>query len=213
MNLPFTFAGQRFEALGSGALWWPAERTLLVADLHLGRPERMARRGGPLLPPFGDAATLDRLEAAIAATGPARVVSLGDAFDDAQGPEGLLSVDADRLVELGAGRDWIWVAGNHEGALTPGFGAAAEDWTHAGLTARHVARPGAGPDISGHYHPKARLAGRARACFLVGADHLILPAFGAYTGGMDWSRPPLRPLAAPGLGILTGATPHAFPLR
>lgn len=212
MSVPVQFAGQLFRALGCGALWWPEARTLLVADLHLGRPERMARRGGPLLPPFGDAATLDRLEQALAATAPQRVVSLGDAFDDPLGPEGLLPGDAARLAALAARAEWIWVAGNHEGRTTPGFGAAVPEWQAGGITLRHIAAPGQGPDISGHYHPKARLAGTSRPAFLIGAAHLILPAFGAFAGGLDWTRPPLRPLVAPGLGVLTGPAARAFPL-
>ncbi|WP_408607886.1 ligase-associated DNA damage response endonuclease PdeM [Acidimangrovimonas sediminis] len=211
--MPFRFAGQSFEALGSGALWWPSERALLVADLHLGRPDRMARRGGALLPPQGDAETLERLTAAIEAVRPARVISLGDAFDDAAGPEGLLAADAAVLRRLQPRADWTWIAGNHEGLTTPGFGTALAEWHGGGIAARHVARPGAGPDISGHYHPKARLAGRLRPVFLVGAGHLILPAFGAYTGGMDCTRAPLPGLTVPGLGIVTGAVPRAFPLR
>lgn len=210
MRVAVRFAGQRFEALGAGALWWPARATLLIADLHLGRPERLARRGGPLLPPFADRATIEKLEAAVVETRPERVISLGDAFDDAAGVEGLLAEDAARLGALAGGREWIWVAGNHEGAVTPGFGIAVEELCEAGIALRHIS--GQGPDISGHYHPKARLAGRARAAFLVGREHLILPAFGAYTGGMDWPSDPLCSLVPRGIGVLCGEVARAFPL-
>ena len=107
-------AGARLEARASGALWWQAERLLCVADLHLGRSERLARRGGTLLPPYETAETLDRLAAEIAALAPARVVCLGDSFDDGAAAPALAAADAAVLAALIAGRDWIWVAGNHD---------------------------------------------------------------------------------------------------
>lgn len=202
MSYAFDFAGQRFEARAAGALWWPARHTLIVADLHLGKAARLAQRGGPLLPPLDSAQTLARLGAEIEATGARRVISLGDAFDTDAAAGWLTPDEAARLRALAAGRDWLWVAGNHDPGADPGFGQHAADWAEAGLTFRHIA--GAGPDLSGHYHPKARLAGRSRPAFLIGAAHLILPAFGTYTGGMEAEAQPLAGIVGPGLAVLTG---------
>ena len=113
----FDFAGQRLEARASGALWWPDRRWLVVADLHLGKSERMARRGGALLPPYEVAATLDRLGAEIAATDPAAVISLGDGFDDDAAGRELPDEVCDRLHRLAEGRDWVWITGNHDAGL------------------------------------------------------------------------------------------------
>ena len=113
---PVTLAGARLAARASGALWWPDERLLCVADLHLGKSERLARRGGALLPPYETAETLDRLAAEIAALAPARVVCLGDSFDDSAAGAALAPDQAARLYALAAGREWIWIAGNHDPA-------------------------------------------------------------------------------------------------
>ena len=113
---PITLAGASLVARASGALWWPAERLLAVADLHLCRSERLARRGGALLPPYETAATLDRLAAEIVALAPVRVVALGDSFDDCAAGAAIAAADAARLTALIAGRDWTWIAGNHDPA-------------------------------------------------------------------------------------------------
>lgn len=208
----FTFAGERLEARASGALWWPARRWLIVADLHLGKSERMARRGGALLPPYEVAATLDRLSAEISATDPDGVVSLGDGFDDDAAGEALPDTLRQRLHDLAAGRLWLWITGNHDpgpvGAHLPG--RSCPEWTE-GLTLRHQA--GAAPDISGHFHPCIRLAGQRRRCFLIGTDHLILPSFGAYTGGLIADHPTLRALVPTGLAVSCGARAIPLPLH
>lgn len=210
MSYSFEFAGQRLEARGSGALFWPARRWLIVADLHLGKSERMARRGGALLPPYEVMATLDRLEAEIAATDPAGVVSLGDGFDDDAAVQALPDSVCQRLHAMAAGRSWLWISGNHDPARVsvrlPGDTVA--EWCD-GLTMRHQAAQG--PDISGHFHPCIRLAGQRRRCFLIGADHLILPAFGTYTGGLLADDPVLQALVPAGLAVACG--PRALPLR
>lgn len=207
----FDFAGQRLEARPSGALFWPARRWLIVADLHLGKSERMARRGGPLLPPYEIRATLDRLEAEIAATDPVTVVSLGDAFDDDAARAALSDEVHERLDGMAGGRHWLWVSGNHDpgqsGWCLPG---TALPELRDGLVMRHQA--GQGPDVSGHFHPCIRLAGERRRCFLISRDHLILPAFGAYTGGLDVGDPALRRLVPTGLAIVCGAQALAVPV-
>ncbi|CAM3225936.1 ligase-associated DNA damage response endonuclease PdeM [Paracoccus nototheniae] len=207
----FDFDGQRLQAQASGALYWPARRWLVVADLHLGKSERMARRGGPLLPPYETEATLDRLQAEIAATDPAVVISLGDGFDDDAAGRGLPDAVCDRLRALAQGRRWIWVSGNHDpAAIFPRLPGEAADQLQDGLTLRHQA--GAGPDVSGHYHPCIRLAGQRRRCFLVGRDHLILPAFGAYTGGLLVEDRALSALVPQGLAIACGTRALPVPV-
>ena len=207
----FDFDGQRLEARASGALYWPARRWLIVADLHLGKSERMARRGGALLPPYETQATLDRLEAEIAATDPARVVSLGDGFDDDAAGRGLPDAICAWLQALAQGRVWIWVSGNHDpGAICPRLPGSAVDEVQDGLILRHEA--GAGPDVSGHYHPCIRLAGQRLRCFLVGRDHLILPAFGAYTGGLPVDDRVLSALVPQGLAIACGSRALPVPV-
>ena len=182
------FAGTTLDLLPERALWWADGRLLCVSDLHLGKSERMARRGGALLPPYETEATLDRLEALVAALDPATVVSLGDSFDDDAAQAALPEAARLRIATLQAGRDWVWIEGNHDpGPVSIGGRHMAE--LRAGpLTFRHIAdRSGAQGEISGHYHPKARLpgGGGSRPAFLADARRVILPAFGAYTGGLD----------------------------
>ena len=199
-GFPFRFAGLAFTARPSGALWWGAEAALVVADLHLGKAERMARRGGALLPPYEVQATLERLAAELEATGARRLIALGDSFDDDAARDGVAAA----LEGVFAGVEVLWVGGNHD----PGT-AGAEAVLH-GIALRHIA--GDGPDISGHYHPKLRIAGRRVPVFLIGGGHLILPAFGTYTGGLDTDAPVLRSLIPEGLAVLTGRTARPIPL-
>lgn len=206
----FTFDGQRLEARASGALFWPARRWLIVADLHLGKSERMARRGGALLPPYETQATLERLAGEIAATHPAGVVSLGDGFDDDAAGRALDDDLCDRLREMADGRDWIWVSGNHDpGPVCERLPGRTMVELRDGLTLRHEAADG--PDVSGHYHPCIRLAGQRRRCFLIGASHLILPAFGAYTGGLPVDDPALTALVPQGIAVAC-TTGRALPV-
>lgn len=208
---PFEFDGQPLQARAAGTLFWPARRWLVVADLHLGKSERMARRGGTLLPPYETFETLDRLEAEIAATDPAVVVSLGDGFDDDAAGRALPHPVCDRLRAMAAGRHWLWVSGNHDpGAICARLPGDSLAELADGLVLRHEA--GRGPDISGHYHPCLKLAGQRRRCFLVGRDHLILPAFGAYTGGLEITEPVLRALVPQGLAIACGSRALPVPV-
>lgn len=209
MTYAFDFAGHALEARPSGALFWPERCWLIVADLHLGKSERMARRGGSLLPPYEVLATLERLEAEITATDPAAVISLGDGFDDDAAALALPDMLCDRLRDMAWGRQWIWVSGNHDPSpVCPRLPGKTVDALTEGLVLRHQA--GQGPDVSGHFHPCVRLAGDRRRCFLVGRDHLILPAFGAYTGGLAIDSPVLAALVPQGLAIACGA--RALPL-
>jgi DNA ligase-associated metallophosphoesterase len=206
----FDLAGAALSARASGALWWGRERLLCVADLHLGRSERLARRGGALLPPYETAETLDRLAGEIGRLGPACVVCLGDSFDDDAAAQALDPAAVSRLTVLMAGRDWVWIAGNHDPAPLSLGGRHLAALHRAPLTFRHAAAADAvAGEVSGHLHPKARLALRAgsltRACFIRDARRLVLPAFGAYTGGLDAGHPAVAALFGPdATAILTG---------
>lgn len=209
----FDLVGAALTARASGALWWGAARLLVVSDLHFGKAERLARRGGALLPPYDTQATLARLEAEIAVLDPAEVVCLGDSFDDLEAAE-LPEVEALWLARLMAGRAWVWIAGNHDpGPVTLG-GTYRSEVARGPLRFRHVAEEGAAAgEVSGHFHPKARLGGTARPCFLIDRVRAILPAFGAYTGGLLCTDPVLAGLMEPGaLAVLTGARALPMPM-
>ncbi|MDP5306531.1 ligase-associated DNA damage response endonuclease PdeM [Paracoccus spongiarum] len=207
----FDFDGHHLQARASGALFWPARRWLIVADLHLGKSERIARRGGTLLPPYEAQATMQRLAEEVAATDPAGIVSLGDGFDDNAAADALPDAVLSGLHDLARGRDWLWIGGNHDPApLSARLPGRCLPELADGLVLRHAA--GTGPDVSGHYHPCLRLAGARRRCFLIGTDHLILPAFGAYTGGLCATDPVLRRLVPSGLAVACGSRALPVPL-
>lgn len=213
----FDFFGETLHALPSGALWWPDAALLCVSDMHLGKSERMARRGGPVLPPYDTADTLARLDATLDATGARRVVCLGDSFDDLAAGGALAESHRLWLTRLIAGRDWCWIEGNHDpGPLDlPGSHRAA--LTIGPVTFRHIAMPEGRAEVSGHYHPKARLrlrgASLSRPCFLVDATRVILPAFGTYTGGLSTTDPALDGLMDPtARAVLIGIRTHAIPM-
>lgn len=208
----FTLADADLIALPSGGLYWPAQSTLCVSDLHLGKSGRMARRGGTLLPPYEVRATLEKLDADIEATRPARVICLGDSFDDLTAVGELEDHARLWLARLMAGRDWVWIEGNHDAGPVEIGGTHRADLRLGPLTFRHIATPARG-EISGHYHPKARLGGTARPCFLLDAERLILPAYGHYTGGLRCEDPVLQALMHPkALAILTGPRAIAMPM-
>lgn len=213
----FSCAGADLTALPSGALWWRAERLLAVSDLHLGKSERMARRGGALLPPFETADTLARLDADIAALRPATIVCLGDTFDDRAAAEALPEQAALWIARMQAGRAWIWVEGNHDPGPLNLAGTHRAALTLGPLTFRHVADPATGGEVSGHYHPKARLvapgARIARPCFLIDAARVILPAYGTYTGGLPTDSAALSDLMGTGArAVLLGKRLHPIPM-
>ena len=213
----FPFAGTTLHALGSGALFWPDEELLCVSDLHLGKSERMARRSGAQLPPYDTRDTLTRLTADLERTGARTVICLGDSFDDLAASESLPEDDRLWIARLQAGRRWVWIEGNHDPGPVDLGGTHLAELQQGPLTFRHIARPGAVAEISGHYHPKVRLALRgraiARAAFLHDAARLILPAYGTYTGGLRCDASALDTLFAPGArAILTGPVPHCVPM-
>ena len=156
-------AGVRLGLLPEGALYWPDEKTLVVADLHLEKGSAFAARG-QMLPPYDTAATLARLEALLARLGPDRVIALGDSFHDSRAGARMTEEHRARLVRLTGSREWIWIAGNHDPAPPAGVGGIARAELRLGpLTFRHEPRPGALPgEIAGHLHPAARIVGRGR---------------------------------------------------
>lgn len=201
-DFAFRWHGLSLAARCSGALWWPERRWLIVADLHLGKSERIARRGGALLPPYETAETLARLRAEIAALDPACVISLGDGFDDDAAVGALDAATVAALGQMAAGRDWLWIAGNHDPKVPQGAlpGRVASGTGMGAVTLRHQPQ-GDGPDISGHFHPVVRLAGARRRAFLVGARRLILPAFGLYTGGLAADHPAITAWVPGGFAV------------
>jgi uncharacterized protein len=208
----FSFAGLALVALPSGALFWPDERTLIVSDLHLGKSERMARRGGALLPPYETRETLTRLSDDLDRTGAKSLIALGDSFDDLTAAQSLDEADQMLLARLMAGRAWTWVEGNHD-AGSHAFGGSHMAEARLGqVTCRHIASVET-PEISGHYHPKARVGGTARPCFLIDAQRIIMPAYGAYTGGLWTDAPALTDLMGnSALAVLTGVRAIPCPM-
>jgi len=192
--VPFSFAGETFVASTDGALFWPSQNALLVADLHLEKSSWFARLG-QFLPPYDSHATLSALANEVDRTGATRLFCLGDSFHDAFGCDRLPAAARDLLTDLTGRLDWTWIVGNHD----PGFadhcgGKLANEIEVAGIILRHEAMRGEPrPEMSGHFHPKLRisLSGRrvSRRCFVASPTKLILPAFGSLTGGLDARHP------------------------
>lgn len=178
----------------SGALWLPAERTLVVADLHLEKGSAYAARG-QLLPPYDTRETLNRLEREIATLAPRTVVLLGDTLHDRGAPTRIVSDELARLKTLAERVRLIWVVGNHDPEGAGDLGGETADLVKvAGLSLRHEPTPGpVEGEIAGHLHPCARVKGAAgsvrRPCFASDGSRLILPAFGAYAGGLNLRDP------------------------
>ena len=192
--VPFSFAGHELVALPQGALFWPARRALLVADLHLEKASWFARFG-QMLPPYDSHATLSDLAALVAATSAREIWCLGDSFHDVQGCDRLPASARTLLTDLTGSLRFVWITGNHDRGFVDRCGGEVMDKAAVdGLVLRHEAEPGeARPELSGHFHPKLRvnIRGRnvARRCFVATASKLILPAFGALTGGLDADHP------------------------
>jgi len=192
--VPFSFAGETFSATADGALFWPSQNALLVADLHLEKASWFARLG-QFLPPYDSHATLTALAGEVERTGATRLYCLGDSFHDRFGCERLPASARALLTDLTRRLEWTWIVGNHD----PGFadhcgGTLADEVELAGIILRHEAvSVEARPEMSGHFHPKLRLHLRGRSvsrrCFVASRTKLILPAFGSLTGGLDAHHP------------------------
>lgn len=205
----------------SGALWVEAERTLVASDLHLEKGSAFAARG-QMLPPYDSPATIAKLEAEIEALDPARVVLLGDSFHDSKAIDRLYADDRARLDRLAAGRDWVWLEGNHDikalaGALDVLTGRIVTTLQIGRLSLIHEPQPGNRPgEVAGHLHPAARVSaygrGVRRPCFVTDGCRLLMPAFGAFTGGLDVREPAVAELfaAPPMLAALGRDQVHAL---
>ncbi|MDO9490290.1 MAG: ligase-associated DNA damage response endonuclease PdeM [Sphingomonadaceae bacterium] len=194
MSVSVLFGGHDFIPMADAALFWPARRALLVADLHFEKASWFASFG-QLLPPYDSVETLARLDALVAATGARELWCLGDSFHDMRGVERMPARARAVLDRLTATIDWTWVVGNHDPHLDGGIGGRVVDEIEVdGVLLRHEAAPGeTRPEISGHFHPKLRITVRgrriARRCFVHSDRKIILPAFGALTGGLDAGDP------------------------
>lgn len=202
----FEFNGEEFALVQERALYWPRERALLVADLHLEKASYYAKHG-QMLPPYDSRETLERVALAIRETGARRVFTLGDNFHDSAGPARLEPHAAGMLAALVRATDWVWITGNHDSRMEAAAGGTlAEELAVAGLMLRHQAKAGeTKPEVSGHYHPRLQITVRERSirrpCAVVSSSgRMILPAFGALTGGMNAADPAilgaLQPAAA-----------------
>lgn len=190
MSASFLFADHEFVAAGEAALFWPAQTALLVADLHLEKASSYAATG-QMLPPYDSRATLSELAGLVSRFDAQAVWCLGDNFHDDGGESRLEAAAADLLRSLTAALDWRWVVGNHDPGIGSNWGGAVfDEMVVDGMVLRHEAKPtDSQPEMSGHFHPKLRqhLRGRmvSRRCFVRSKTKLILPAFGALTGGLD----------------------------
>ena len=215
----FSFAGETYLATADGALYWPSQQALLVADLHLEKASWFARLG-QFLPPYDSHATLTALAVEVERTGATRLYCLGDSFHDRFGCDRLPAAARDLLTTLTRTLDWTWIVGNHD----PGFadhcgGRLADEVEIGGIILRHEADPAEPrPEMSGHFHPKLRLhvKGRqvSRRCFVASPTKLIFPAFGSLTGGLDAHHPQILESVGSGAAALVPVSDRLlrFPL-
>ena len=187
---PIDVCGKAFIAHLSGALYWPSEDALIVADLHLEKGSSYAKRG-QMLPPYDTRETLARLAAALDITPATTVIALGDSLHDDDAVERMAGDDREALRILQEDRDWIWITGNHDSQISSRLGGVVKDeLTVEGITLRHIPSTGrVTHEIAGHLHPCARLSRLGhtvrRPCFVGNGRRLVMPAFGAFTGGLN----------------------------
>ncbi|MEP3231799.1 MAG: ligase-associated DNA damage response endonuclease PdeM [Hyphomicrobiales bacterium] len=189
-GLPLQLGDQTLFAHAAGVLYWQDQETLIVSDLHLEKGSSFAAKQ-VFLPPYDTAATLDQLSRLIKAFEPQRVIALGDSFHDGAAPDRLSTKDQLILTTLVTGAEWIWISGNHDPDLPDHLGGSVMDEIKiSGITFRH--EPTKNPtssEVAGHLHPCARIRGRGRTirsrCFVASSSRLIMPAFGAFTGGLN----------------------------
>ena len=195
---PIHLAGEHLMLDPAGALVWPITSLLAISDLHLEKGSSFARNG-QLLPPWDTHTTLDRLTVLLRRYKPRTVIALGDSFHDADGSSRLPPGELTRLRAMTEAHRFIWVQGNHDPIPPNGVGGEwVEAFATTALTFRHQAKRGAQGEISGHHHPKATIPARggsvSRPCFVTDARRVVMPAFGAYTGGLDVRDPAITRL-------------------
>ncbi|MCI4643961.1 MAG: ligase-associated DNA damage response endonuclease PdeM [Hyphomonadaceae bacterium] len=198
-----------------GGLWWPVEKTLIVSDLHLEKGSSYARQG-QMLPPYDTNATLTAVETLCRQYRPMRVISLGDSFHDRSAELRLSATATQRIQSLTMAHDWIWVEGNHDPAPPRHLGGeASKGLTLGPLSFRHEPT-GAHGEIAGHLHPAAKVRGRARSvrrrCFASDGDRLIMPALGAFTGGLNVLEDAFQSLFSDGLMAFVMGADRVFAL-
>ncbi len=204
---PVLICGKSFLAHKYGALYWPGESVLIVSDLHLEKGSAFAARG-LMLPPYDTRETLGKLATLIDRYRPETVISLGDSLHDSDGAARMDATDIETLHMLQEDRDWIWITGNHDPKIDRALaGYVVEEIVVGGIALRHEPRPGAAThEIAGHFHPAARLVlhgtSLRRPCFVGNRLRLVMPAFGAYTGGLNILDDAFEPLfGADGLDV------------
>jgi len=207
---PFGFAGHALRISDAACAYWPEHGALLVADLHLEKGSWYAQRG-VMLPPYDSVETLDRLQLAAKACGARAIYCLGDNFHDDAGPQRMPPQVAQSLAALAQAHRLVWITGNHDAGLAGVPGEVVDALQLSDVWLRHEALPGAdGPEITGHFHPKLRLALRgrrlSRRCAVLshgaGPQRMILPAFGAFTGGLDADSPAIVAALQPATSII-----------
>jgi len=187
---PVTISGRAFRADYSGALYWPAESVLIVADLHLEKGSAFASRG-VMLPPYDTKETLEKLASVLDRFDARTVIALGDSLHDGNGAARMSEEDRETLRIIQEDREWVWVTGNHDPVVPAQLGGhVRSELRVGGLSLRHVPRQGrVAHEIAGHMHPAAKVSihGSAirRPCFVANGLRLVLPAFGTYTGGLN----------------------------
>jgi DNA ligase-associated metallophosphoesterase len=193
MTAEFSFRGETLTLDAQGVLVWPRRALMAVADLHLEKGSACAN-AGRLVPPWDSGITLARLAAQVQRHAPRILVAVGDSFHDSGAATRLSPPDRAALADITSRTALVWVRGNHDPHPAPGIaGLCVDAFSQDGLTFRHQAAPGESGEISGHFHPKARIATRAgtivRPCFICDADKIMLPSFGAFTGGLHVTDP------------------------
>ncbi len=200
---PVWICGKAFIADYSGALYWPAEKALIVADLHFEKGSAFAERG-QMLPPYDTRETLSKLAAAIDRTEAATVICLGDSLHNTGGASRMQKADRETLAMLQDNREWIWITGNHDPEISTQLGGHVfPELTVEGITLRHEPkRAGVTHEIAGHLHPAAKLSMNGytlrRPCFVGNGLRLVLPAYGSFTGGLNVLDEAFTPLFANG---------------
>jgi DNA ligase-associated metallophosphoesterase len=215
---PISISGRAFVADVSGALYWPAEDILVVADLHLEKGSSFASRG-LMLPPYDTAATLQRLAATLDAYPASTVLCLGDSFHDCSAADRMSAVDRETLAILQEDREWLWLNGNHDPVIADCFGGKViQEITVSGINFRHEPTVGSVThEIAAHLHPAARVSFHGhvirRPCFVGNGKRLVLPAFGTYAGGLNVLDEAFAPLFGhDGLSVLVLGQEGLYPI-
>ena len=195
-NRTIDFAGRKMILHPSGSIFWPDQATLIVGDLHFEKAS-WYHSSGQFLPPFDSSETLKKLETVMSEFLPKRLILLGDVFHDNYAWHRMVQTDKERLTKLLKRTETIYVNGNHDPKATLPSQFSGLIYTVAGVTFRHVMDANEkGPEISAHFHPvaivKYRGARIRRACFVCKKNRILLPAFGALTGGLNVNDPALN---------------------